>query len=131
MPLRPSDLKPNVMRLKLACIRVAQEVLPHDAAAADVMRLGREFYRWISNDRPRPRRKLQRRLTAEAIEVIARPANGTPYKTFAIARLLMRDGAAIAEQEREKKRQRAARPARKLPVPVNSPEPSAPLDRVA
>jgi hypothetical protein len=117
------------MRLKLACIRAAQTMLPYRAPAEDVTRLGRELYRWISDDRPRPRRKLQRRLTKEAIGKFANPVNGTRYRTYAMAVVLKREGARRAEEQRQDKRRRAARPARKLPAPVKSPEASAPLGR--
>ena len=64
MPAKSIAPVTKVIKLKLDCLRAAQEMLPHEASAEEVKKLGRELYRWISTDRPRPRRKLQRRLKA-------------------------------------------------------------------
>jgi hypothetical protein len=44
MPARTNDPKPNIMRLKLECIRAARRMLSKSAPRAEVMQLGREIF---------------------------------------------------------------------------------------
>ena len=111
MRARSSDPKTKTMKLRLDCIRAAQDMLPHKTSAEGVQKLGRELYRWVSSDRPRPRRKLQRRLVRQVIREAANPVNGVcSTSTFRTAAELVRDGM-MAKLQRQSARRRAAAPA--------------------
>ena len=123
MRVRSSDPKKKLMKLRLDCIRAAQDMLPHKASAEEVKKLGRELYRWVSSDRPRPRRKLQRRLVRQVIREAANPVKGVcSTTTFRTAAELVREGMR-AKQHRQSARRRAATTAENPPVRQN---PSAP-----
>ena len=83
-------------------------MLPHKASAEEVKKLGRELYRWVSSDRPRPRRKLQARLMDQVIREARNPANGVcSTTTFRTAAELIREGIR-AKRHRQSARRRAA-----------------------
>jgi hypothetical protein len=67
MPAAKADPEKKVMRVKLDCIRAARKLLPEEASAAAVVQLGGDLYRWVSDDRPRARRNLRKRLRKQAI----------------------------------------------------------------
>ena len=92
MPAKSIAPNADAMKLKLDCLRAAQDLLPHRASAEAVKRLGCELYCWVSSDRPRPRRKLQRRLIREVIREAANPAKGVcSTSTFRTAAELVRE----------------------------------------
>ena len=80
MRARSSNPKTKLMKLRLDCLRAAQDMLPHKTSAEEVKKLGRELYCWVSSDRPRPRRKLQARLMDQVIREARNPANGGSEK---------------------------------------------------
>jgi hypothetical protein len=85
-----ANAKPSVMRLKLECIRLARNLLPAPAkeprrlrrfrggrefprgpSAAKVMNLAYELYGWISDERPRPHRRLKKPVSEDEIKKLA------------------------------------------------------------
>ena len=123
MRARSSDPKTKMMKLRLDCIRAAQDMLPYKASAEAVKQLGRELYRWVSSDRPRPRRKLQASLMDQVIREAANPVKGVcSSTTFATAVELVREGMR-AKRDRQSARQRPAATAENLPVRPNPPAP--------
>ena len=123
MRARSSDPKTKMMKLRLDCLRAAQDMLPHKTSAEEVKKLGRELYRWVSSDRPRPRRKLQGRLMRQLIREAANPAKGVcSTTTFRTAAELVREGKR-AKQQRQSAPRRAVTTAGNPPVRQNPPEP--------
>ena len=123
MRARSSDPKTKMMKLRLDCIRAAQDMLPYKASAEAVKQLGRELYRWVSSDRPRPRRKLQASLMDQVIREAANPVKGVCSSTiFATAVELVREGMR-AKLERQSARQRASPTAENPQVRQNPAEP--------
>jgi hypothetical protein len=57
----------SVMKLKFDCLRLAQKLSPK-AKTEDVLKLGRELYYWVRDDRPRARRKFRRALLSRDLD---------------------------------------------------------------